>query len=373
MDESFSMPGGGFVNLDFFERMVLTPGVTLVTMLGEGSFHQVHGGTTTNVTEPRRAGQVLRRPVRGAARAPLPDSAAAGALRRQPAAGRPAHEAAADDRLPALQERPRERRRRTSRPADAGPAGPEDRVHRRVLAQRRVAPDLVARQVDAQAADRPARLPGADLPACGPSGSSRPAPGTGGRALFLASICDLDRIRPGALDRRLPARRALPIIRGSPTCAAIPPPRTTAGQAREIVGEPPAGHGHPRRRRPAPRSSAPSATTRRWSPSAPTSSSRTRSSRETRFGTDFGSGPGDRRSSEIVGRGRVRARPLARALRAHLQRRGLPEARALTGARLARIPRVRHSCRPQSSSGRLNTKALFTNASAPGKVPRSRS
>jgi cephalosporin hydroxylase len=52
MDERFSSPGGGFVNLDFFERMVGSPGVTLVTMLGEGSFHQVHGGTTTNVSEP---------------------------------------------------------------------------------------------------------------------------------------------------------------------------------------------------------------------------------------------------------------------------------------------------------------------------------
>jgi cephalosporin hydroxylase len=52
MDESFSVPGGGFVNLDFFERMVGTPGVTQVTMLGEGSFHQVHGGTTTNLVDP---------------------------------------------------------------------------------------------------------------------------------------------------------------------------------------------------------------------------------------------------------------------------------------------------------------------------------
>ena len=52
MDESFSAPGGGFVNLDFFERMVASPGVTLVSLLGEGSFHQVHGGTTTNTQEP---------------------------------------------------------------------------------------------------------------------------------------------------------------------------------------------------------------------------------------------------------------------------------------------------------------------------------
>ncbi|HEX6460194.1 MAG TPA: CmcI family methyltransferase [Thermoleophilaceae bacterium] len=52
MDESFSVPGGGFVNLDFFERMVGTPGATVVTILGEGSFHQLHGGTTTNEVEP---------------------------------------------------------------------------------------------------------------------------------------------------------------------------------------------------------------------------------------------------------------------------------------------------------------------------------
>jgi cephalosporin hydroxylase len=52
MDERFSSPGGGFVNLDFYERVVCSPGINLVTMLGEASFHQVHGGTTTNVAEP---------------------------------------------------------------------------------------------------------------------------------------------------------------------------------------------------------------------------------------------------------------------------------------------------------------------------------
>jgi cephalosporin hydroxylase len=52
MDENFSSPGGGFVNLDFYERMVCSPGINLVTLLGEASFHQVHGGTTTNVAEP---------------------------------------------------------------------------------------------------------------------------------------------------------------------------------------------------------------------------------------------------------------------------------------------------------------------------------
>jgi cephalosporin hydroxylase len=47
-DEGFAMAGGGYANLDFYERMGSTPGVNVVTILGEGSFHQLHGGTTTN-------------------------------------------------------------------------------------------------------------------------------------------------------------------------------------------------------------------------------------------------------------------------------------------------------------------------------------
>jgi cephalosporin hydroxylase len=56
-DERFSMPGGGYANLELYERLGGAPDVTVVTILGEGSFHQVHGGTTTNVADPddRRA------------------------------------------------------------------------------------------------------------------------------------------------------------------------------------------------------------------------------------------------------------------------------------------------------------------------------
>ena len=61
MDESFSMPGGGFVNLDFFERVSTAPGFSLVTLLGEGSFHQMHGGTTTNIAELNDRSDLLRR------------------------------------------------------------------------------------------------------------------------------------------------------------------------------------------------------------------------------------------------------------------------------------------------------------------------
>ena len=49
------MPGGGYANLDLYERLGAAPDVNVVTILGEGSFHQVHGGTTTNRAGPRRA------------------------------------------------------------------------------------------------------------------------------------------------------------------------------------------------------------------------------------------------------------------------------------------------------------------------------
>lgn len=48
-DPRFCSPGGGLVNHHFRDRAVATPGVTLVGLLGEGVFHQVHGGVATNV------------------------------------------------------------------------------------------------------------------------------------------------------------------------------------------------------------------------------------------------------------------------------------------------------------------------------------
>ncbi|MDJ0925455.1 MAG: glycosyltransferase family A protein [Acidimicrobiia bacterium] len=48
MDESFSLPGGGVVNLDTYARACALPETTLITLLGEGTFHQVHGGVATN-------------------------------------------------------------------------------------------------------------------------------------------------------------------------------------------------------------------------------------------------------------------------------------------------------------------------------------
>ncbi|MEZ5179788.1 MAG: CmcI family methyltransferase [Acidimicrobiales bacterium] len=51
-DEGFHSAGGGFTNLDVYERLAAGPETTLVSVLGEGSFHQVHGGTTTNQADP---------------------------------------------------------------------------------------------------------------------------------------------------------------------------------------------------------------------------------------------------------------------------------------------------------------------------------
>lgn len=43
-DPAFDLPGGGLVNQDFFHRAIEMPGAVPVVLLGEGSFHQIHGG-----------------------------------------------------------------------------------------------------------------------------------------------------------------------------------------------------------------------------------------------------------------------------------------------------------------------------------------
>ena len=47
-DERFCLPGGGLANLDFYKRACEFPNATTVLLLGEGTFHQVHGGIATN-------------------------------------------------------------------------------------------------------------------------------------------------------------------------------------------------------------------------------------------------------------------------------------------------------------------------------------
>jgi glycosyltransferase involved in cell wall biosynthesis len=47
-DERFDAPGGGLVNFDTLCRIFEWPEAELVILLGEGTFHQVHGGVSTN-------------------------------------------------------------------------------------------------------------------------------------------------------------------------------------------------------------------------------------------------------------------------------------------------------------------------------------
>lgn len=48
MDERFDQPGGGLVNLDVLERALGLLGSEMVLLLGEASFHQIHGGISTS-------------------------------------------------------------------------------------------------------------------------------------------------------------------------------------------------------------------------------------------------------------------------------------------------------------------------------------
>jgi len=47
-DERFQARGGGLANLDFFARALLRQDLEYVLLLGEGSFHQFHGGVASN-------------------------------------------------------------------------------------------------------------------------------------------------------------------------------------------------------------------------------------------------------------------------------------------------------------------------------------
>lgn len=58
-DEAFVSPGGGFVNLDTWERACHLPDVSPILLIGEATFHQFHGGVATNV--PRKDVKTLRR------------------------------------------------------------------------------------------------------------------------------------------------------------------------------------------------------------------------------------------------------------------------------------------------------------------------
>ena len=49
-EPAFVSPGGGLANLDAWARACALPGAQVVLLLGETTFHQVHGGVATNST-----------------------------------------------------------------------------------------------------------------------------------------------------------------------------------------------------------------------------------------------------------------------------------------------------------------------------------
>lgn len=61
-DEQFQALGGGFANYDFYERSLSDEGLNPVLLLGEGTFHQLHYGATTQaggITRSAKGGRTL--------------------------------------------------------------------------------------------------------------------------------------------------------------------------------------------------------------------------------------------------------------------------------------------------------------------------
>lgn len=54
-DPAFSGPGGGASNIDALQRALAQPHAFLAKIVGEATFHQIHGGVTSNADDPRTA------------------------------------------------------------------------------------------------------------------------------------------------------------------------------------------------------------------------------------------------------------------------------------------------------------------------------
>lgn len=54
MDTRYDDHGGGMVNVALYRRLLDEPGTPLYLLYGEGTFHQFHGGVTTNTPEAER-------------------------------------------------------------------------------------------------------------------------------------------------------------------------------------------------------------------------------------------------------------------------------------------------------------------------------
>src|SRR5262245_1435217 len=59
MDERFDEPGGGFVCLDLYARLLALPEIEPILLLGEGTVHQPHGGVSTDIPSANLYPQVM--------------------------------------------------------------------------------------------------------------------------------------------------------------------------------------------------------------------------------------------------------------------------------------------------------------------------
>ncbi|MGH9228296.1 MAG: glycosyltransferase family 2 protein [Acidimicrobiales bacterium] len=75
LDERFALPGGGLVNHDLYRRACALEAVELIVLLGEGTFHQFHGGAATTRRHSWDEMYAEYRAVTGAPHRP-PDNAA---------------------------------------------------------------------------------------------------------------------------------------------------------------------------------------------------------------------------------------------------------------------------------------------------------
>ena len=310
----------------------VAPGVNVASILGEGSFHQVHGGTTTNIAErgqPARSRLVVRRALPRAARPRAARYHQARALRRRDGDEGGAADAFATARSASASIRcatrsttstpqPAAGRRRAQARGDRGGLGEPDAGGRRPGSAIRVAP----------LPDRSAQLSGARRGACGRSSSWSPATTPASAAARSSSrpCCDeLDR-----LGRRRSSRSDAaavgptpvedrPAHDGSSTSSGPPDRRRPSPRCARLAGPEPAARvflglgavaacGRCVRALRAPRPGR-----------ARTSSSRTPSSTGARLHSGFGPGPHEAVRRHPQPPPRVLRRPDVRALHAHVQ------------------------------------------------------
>jgi hypothetical protein len=73
LDERFALPGGGLVNHDLYRRACGLADAPLVVLLGEGTFHQIHGGAATSGRLTRADMRADYQAIRGVPHAPPPN------------------------------------------------------------------------------------------------------------------------------------------------------------------------------------------------------------------------------------------------------------------------------------------------------------